>query len=54
MRVRVLVACVVLPAVLWALLPVGTVAAPRLSSIQHKIQTTEGQIGRKKRQPSAC
>ncbi len=48
MRVRVLVACVVLPAVLWALLPVGTVAAPRLSSIQHKIQTTEGLIGRKR------
>src|SRR3954464_1411334 len=48
MRVRVLVACVVLPAVLWAVLPVGSLGAPRLSSIQHKIDVTEGLIGRKR------
>src|SRR4051794_23000659 len=48
MRVRVLVACVVFPAVLWAILPVGTVASPRLSTIQHKIQVTQGLIGRKR------
>jgi murein DD-endopeptidase MepM/ murein hydrolase activator NlpD len=48
MRVRVLVAGVVLPAVLWALLPIGTAAAPRLSNIQHKIEVTQGLIGRKR------
>src|SRR4051794_29944303 len=48
MRVRVLVACVVLPAVLWAVLPVGSLGAPRLSTIQHKIDATQGQIGRKR------
>src|SRR5881275_1339198 len=48
MRVRVLVACVVLPAVLWAILPVGSLGAPRLSAIQHKIQVTQGLIGRKR------
>jgi peptidoglycan DL-endopeptidase CwlO len=48
MRVRVLVACVVAPAVLWAILPVGTVASPTLSTIQHKIQVTQGKIGRKR------
>ena len=48
MRVRVLVACVVLPGVLWALLPIGTAAAPRLQTIQHKIQVTQGLIGRKR------
>src|SRR4051812_20119638 len=48
MRVRVLLAGVVLPAVLWALLPIGTAAAPRLSNIQHKIDVTQGLIGRKR------
>jgi len=48
MRVRVLVACVVLPAVLWAILPVGSLGSSRLSSIQHKIDVTQGQIGRKR------
>ena len=48
MRVRVLVACVVLPAVLWAILPVGSLGAPRLSTIQHKIDVTQGLIGRKR------
>src|SRR3954453_4828153 len=48
MRVRVLVACVVLPAVLWAILPVGSLGSPRLSTIQHKIGVTQGLIGRKR------
>ncbi len=48
MRVRVLLAGLVLPIVLWGVLPLGTVAAPRLSTLHSKIQTTQGLIGRKK------
>lgn len=47
MRVRALLASVVLPAMLWAFLPVGSAGAP-LASIQKKIETTRGKIGRKK------
>jgi peptidoglycan DL-endopeptidase CwlO len=47
MRARVLLVGVVLPGVLWALLPVGSLATS-LSNIQNKIQATQGLIGRKK------
>jgi peptidoglycan DL-endopeptidase CwlO len=51
MRVRILLACVVLPLVLWALLPVfsqGSTPSDRLHELQQKIQTTQGKIGRRK------
>lgn len=47
MRVRALLASVMLPGLLWAFLPVGSAGAP-LASIQKKIETTRGKIGRKK------
>jgi murein DD-endopeptidase MepM/ murein hydrolase activator NlpD len=51
MRLRLLLAGVVLPLVLWALLPVlsqGSSPGSRLHELQRKIQTTQGKIGRKK------
>src|SRR5919201_6061067 len=51
MRLRLLLAGVVLPLVLWALLPVlsqGSSPSDRLHELQRKIQTTQGKIGRKK------
>jgi murein DD-endopeptidase MepM/ murein hydrolase activator NlpD len=47
MRLRVLLACVVLPLLLWAVLPVGS-PATSLTTVQKKIQSTQGKIGRKK------
>jgi murein DD-endopeptidase MepM/ murein hydrolase activator NlpD len=47
MRLRVLLACVVLPLLLWAVLPVGS-PATSLTNVQKKIQSTQGRIGRKK------
>ena len=49
MRLRALLAGVLAPVVLWTVLPVGTAAAPSLSSLNHEIQSTEGQIGVTKR-----
>ncbi|WP_205697404.1 murein hydrolase activator EnvC [Conexibacter sp. SYSU D00693] len=49
MRLRLLVAAVVLPLLLWAALPVlSSGQQARLSSLQKKIETKRGQIGRKK------
>jgi murein DD-endopeptidase MepM/ murein hydrolase activator NlpD len=51
MRLRLLLAGAVLPLVLWALLPVlsqGASPSGRLNDLEHKIQTTQGKIGRKK------
>jgi murein DD-endopeptidase MepM/ murein hydrolase activator NlpD len=51
MRLRLLLAGAVLPLALWALLPVlseGASPSGRLNDLQHKIQTTQGKIGRKK------
>jgi murein DD-endopeptidase MepM/ murein hydrolase activator NlpD len=51
MRLRLLLAGAVLPLVLWAVLPVlsqGASPDSRLHDIQHKIQTTQGKIGRRK------
>jgi murein DD-endopeptidase MepM/ murein hydrolase activator NlpD len=51
MRLRLLLAGAVLPLLLWALLPVlsqGASPSGRLNDLQHKIETTQGKIGRKK------
>ena len=50
MRKLVLIACVVLPCVLWAALPLGSSAAPqgRAAQLQKKIEVTQGKIGRRK------
>lgn len=48
MRFRALLAGVVLPIVLWAVIPVGTIAQPRLSTLQGKIDATQGKIEKKK------
>jgi murein DD-endopeptidase MepM/ murein hydrolase activator NlpD len=48
MRIRVLLAGVVLPMLLWSLLPVGTPAEPRLQDIEKKIDETQRKIDRKK------
>jgi murein DD-endopeptidase MepM/ murein hydrolase activator NlpD len=50
MRLRILVGCAILPCVLWAVLPVGSTATPtgRIASLESKIQSTQGAIGRKK------
>jgi murein DD-endopeptidase MepM/ murein hydrolase activator NlpD len=51
MRLRLLLAGVVLPLVLWALLPMisqGASQTGRLNEIQSKIQSTQGKIGRRK------
>jgi peptidoglycan DL-endopeptidase CwlO len=51
MRLRLLLAGAALPLALWAVLPVVSQGAPapgRLGEIQKKIQSTEGQIGRRK------
>jgi murein DD-endopeptidase MepM/ murein hydrolase activator NlpD len=51
MRLRLLLAGVLLPLVLWALLPVlsqGSSPGSRLHELQRKIQTTQGKIGRRK------
>jgi murein DD-endopeptidase MepM/ murein hydrolase activator NlpD len=51
MRLRFLLAGAVLPLLLWALLPVlseGASPTGRLQDLQHKIETTQGKIGRKK------
>jgi murein DD-endopeptidase MepM/ murein hydrolase activator NlpD len=51
MRLRLLLAGAVLPLVLWAVLPMVSQGAPapgRLGEIQKKIQSTQGQIGRRK------
>ena len=45
MRLRVLVACLVLPLALWAALPVGSLGQGKL---QHKIDATRSKIGKKK------
>jgi murein DD-endopeptidase MepM/ murein hydrolase activator NlpD len=50
MRLRLLIACAVLPCLLWAVLPLGSQGASsgRLASVQNKIQDVQGKIGRKK------
>ena len=52
MRLRLLLAGAVLPLALWAALPVFSEGASspssRLHELQHKIQTTQGKIGRRK------
>src|SRR5512142_2538066 len=50
MRLRVAIVAVLLPLVLWGLLPVLSDASPtgKLGRIQRDIQRTQGQIGRKK------
>jgi murein DD-endopeptidase MepM/ murein hydrolase activator NlpD len=45
MRLRVLLACAVLPLVLWAVLPVGSLGQGKLQS---KIESTRAKIGKKK------
>jgi murein DD-endopeptidase MepM/ murein hydrolase activator NlpD len=47
MRLRVLLACAVLPLALWALLPVPS-SGPSAGKIQQKIEETQGKIGKKK------
>ncbi|HWT92775.1 MAG TPA: peptidoglycan DD-metalloendopeptidase family protein [Solirubrobacteraceae bacterium] len=47
MRLRVLLACAVLPFVLWALLPVPS-SGQSSGKIQEKIESTRGKIGKKK------
>jgi peptidoglycan DL-endopeptidase CwlO len=51
MRIRLLLAGVLLPLVLWAMLPVlsqGSSPGSRLHELQRKIETTQGKIGRRK------
>ena len=51
MRIRLLIAAVALPLVLWAAMPLqshGASPASRLDDIQKKIQSTKGRIGRRK------
>jgi murein DD-endopeptidase MepM/ murein hydrolase activator NlpD len=51
MRLRILLGGAVLPLVLWALLPVlsqGASPNGRLQDLEHKIEATQGKIGRKK------
>jgi peptidoglycan DL-endopeptidase CwlO len=51
MRLRLLLAGAVLPLLLWALLPVlsqGASPQSKLNDLEHKIQATQGKIGRKK------
>jgi murein DD-endopeptidase MepM/ murein hydrolase activator NlpD len=48
MRFRALLAGVVLPSLLWIVLPVGTIAQSRLSTLHDKIDSTQSQIERKK------
>lgn len=48
MRVRALLAGVVVPIVLWVVLPVGSIAQPSVSTLQKKIDATEGRIGDKR------
>jgi murein DD-endopeptidase MepM/ murein hydrolase activator NlpD len=51
MRLRLLLAGVAVPLVLWALLPVlsqGSTPSSRLHDLQHKIEVTQGKIGRRK------
>jgi murein DD-endopeptidase MepM/ murein hydrolase activator NlpD len=51
MRLRILLGAAVLPLVLWALLPVlsqGASSNGRLQDLEHKIEATQGKIGRKK------
>jgi murein DD-endopeptidase MepM/ murein hydrolase activator NlpD len=51
MRVRLLLAGVLLPLALWAALPIGSHGSSppgRLGQLQHQIQTVQGKIGRRK------
>ena len=51
MRLRLLLAGAVLPLLLWALLPVlsqGASPQGKLNDLEHKIEATQGKIGRKK------
>lgn len=51
MRVRLLLAGVLLPLALWAALPIGSHGSSpqgRLGQVQHQIQTVQGKIGRRK------
>ena len=51
MRIRLLLAGAVLPLMLWALLPVlseGASPKSKLNDLEHKIEATQGKIGRKK------
>jgi murein DD-endopeptidase MepM/ murein hydrolase activator NlpD len=51
MRIRLLLAGAVLPLLLWALLPVlseGASPQSKLNDLEHKIEATQGKIGRKK------
>jgi murein DD-endopeptidase MepM/ murein hydrolase activator NlpD len=48
MRFRALLAGVLLPILLWVVLPAGTLGAGKLSEIQDRIQSTQNQIDRKK------
>jgi murein DD-endopeptidase MepM/ murein hydrolase activator NlpD len=51
MRLRLLLAGAALPLVLWALLPVlsqGASPSGRLNDLEHKIESTQGKIGKKK------
>ncbi len=50
-RLRLLIAIAILPLLLWAALPLissGATNQTKLSDLQHKIETTQGKIGRKK------
>src|SRR4051794_11659714 len=48
MRLRALLAGIAVPIALWIVLPVGTIAQPSLSSVQGKIQETQGRIDAKR------
>lgn len=48
MRYRALLAGVVVPIVLWVVLPVGTLGQSRLNELQDKIQSTQGKIDAKR------
>ena len=51
MRIRLLLAGAVLPLLLWALLPMlsqGASPQGKLNDLEHKIEATQGKIGRKK------
>src|SRR4051794_30540880 len=48
MRFRALLAGVVVPCILWFVLPVGTIAQSRLSTLQDKIHSTQSKIEHKK------
>lgn len=48
MRIRALLAGVLVPVLLWVVLPVGTLGSPRLSEIQREIARTQRKVERKR------